>query len=273
MDMSMSEALALLGKRIEEEVSRNTYELVWVDYRDHLTDEQVDWVMSGDMEEFWSSTMDWESDQQYESAKNIVESLAEQYAWVEFEYDADDVLSAFDGSTEYHDLILSVMDKDSSEWFTDLIRNTPAPLMRVIYSDERYLADESTLVTSDNAREYVTEVVDSLVGSEGNEEAIEELLRECCLVSCYVVPQLLFTPEDLSTILDAEPGDKVVITNPWLLLGDPFQGDGYEVELRGNVTLDRGQIRTDRAAGGYSWSTIAGVNPGSYSCEVAVIKK
>ena len=272
MDMSMSEALALLGNRIEEEVSRNTYELVWVDYRDCLTDEQVDWIMSGDMEEFWSSTMDWVPDQRYESAEDIVESLAKQYAWAEFEHDADDVLSAFDGSREYYDLILAVMDRDSSDWFTDLIRNTPAPLMRVICLGERYLADGLTLVTSDNVREYMREVVDSLVGVDGNTEAIEELLRECYL-DYYVIPQLLFTPADLSTILDAALDAKVVITNPWLLLGNPFQGDGYEVELRGNVTLDRGQIRTDRAAAGYSWSTIAGVNSGSYSCEVEVIKK
>ncbi len=80
---------------------------------------------------------------------------------------------------------------------------------------------------------------------------------------------------DVETLYDLGSDVKqVTITNPHLYLGNPSSGTGFisEEPFEGTVTVDRGDLRTDKDAFGYSVESIyGGLNASQFEAEITPV--
>lgn len=115
--------LDVLTAKIDE-LLKDEYDLIYPDYCDELSEEQVRALASGDWDEFWALTRDWESEARWNGANYEMEDLV-----CELESSNPDLLEAID---EHRDELEEyardiIMDRDSGEWLDELI-SWSAPL-------------------------------------------------------------------------------------------------------------------------------------------------
>ncbi len=251
-----------------------SYELVYVDRGDRLTDEQVAAIVACDFDSLWGGDLgEWESDQRADRVHQIIRDDAEEIVrhW-EIEDDADysTLLHTFDHTTEEWERVREAIDdREAGNWMNELCNNTNPVLLRVrvldedtgydneIVHPERVLRDVGLPVTDDNVR------------------IMRATLNECSpefsvLLGYWVAGVRVRDMYELTN----EPNAQIEIVNPYLYLGNPLQGTGWmsEEPFQGVATVRRGDLRTDKAAFGHSLDSIfGGLNAGSLACEIRTV--
>lgn len=245
-----------LRERIIAELD-GTYDLVHVDYRDQLNDDQVGMLVAGDHEDLWESTFEFESEWRHHGVQYVIDDIRSRLS--------DDERRAFDAIDE--DIRDIIRDRDTSRWFDQLVRQTPDPILRLPAIGE----DFATLLDSDEPdwAEVFAEL--GVPDTAGNREVIQRLVRET--PSSVLMGYWLVTL-DLSFINKLADDDDVLIVSPTLILGNPFTG-AYtcdESRLEGAIVVKRGDLRTDRQAFGYSAAEVyGGLDASRYECDARVV--
>lgn len=267
-----------LAAEIEADL-RPTYELVYVDYRDQLTDSQLAALVRGDMETVWEETSEWESDQQWTSAYDIADEMAKDILdrWereaddIDPDEDWDDVAESIDtlrndwpSSDERQSVLESIMERDNSDWLTQLAAHTSGVLLRIRLGEDDFDAEWNADPEPDPA-----ELV-NLVGVDPSPENVAAAQSIIDNAQTYGTVYLLATvnPSDLLNI-DRET-DSLTFTDPHILLSNAYAGNGHEEQMTGEVTVPAADLRTDKDAFGYSWNEIAGVYTSAYATEMRV---
>ncbi len=247
----------------------STYDLISVAYDDRLTDEQVEKLVTDDFEGLWESFEPWESDARYAGLDYVLDDLFLKVIgeWErEDGEDYTDLRGRFEDDTErMEELREAIFERDSGDWFKELVSQTPPVLLRVSVLDEDHAY---------SFKEVQPEQVLSDVGlpvTEGNIEVMESVLLECS-PEFSVLMGYWIVGADVSDLneLDSEV-KQVTITNPHLYLGNPFTGSGWvsEKPFEGVVVVDRDELHTDKEAFGYSIDSIyGGVSASSFAAEI-----
>lgn len=250
---TITEQVLDLADKVRDELDE-TYELVHVDYRDKLTDEQVGYVLAGDTDRLYESTMEWESDSQWQSACEVVEELAYYIAGRD-EFD-DEVMDEFRHSDSYHELVGDVRERDVSDPIGELISHTPAPLVRVEL-DTPSMDGDGCLpygwVSGTEAEDIARELG---IGYGSNQDELRQLKAELDWPDHHWA--FLVLRADLGTLWNASPDDVVAVENPHVWLTNVYQGDGYMIEVAGTFHVKRSDIMTDADAPGYSCDDVHG---------------
>lgn len=242
--MRKREAQAL-AKRIIKGLDK-TYDLIYVDYRDQLSDDQVAFIVSGDTDKLWESTWEWESDSSHEGTQYVIKEIFEN-----LDDDERDALDHYDLTDELtDDLENAIRERESGDWIKQLIGHTPDVLIRV------------TLLDEDDCFSFEEVAVDAFLTKTGfadtpkNREAAAEVIANACpefgvgmvsVLASVGVDDIWAMPYDTK---------QVEITNPHLWLGNPFAGSGYAAEFEGTVIVAREDLRTDKDAFGYGWQDV-----------------
>jgi hypothetical protein len=261
---------ALVTQLADEIIKRldKSYELVYVDYRDQLSDSQVSALVRGDewLEEGW----EWESDNRYEGAKHIIDELAKEVVcdWSE-EVDADlnFLLAALKDDVEERDRVrFTIEERDTGNWVKQLIGQTPSVLLRINVLDE----DHAYSFEEVSARRVLRDI--SLHATRSNIETVRCVLANASpeysvLLGYWIVGV------DVSRIYESpnDPDTELEIVNPYLYLGNPFSGSGFisERPMDGVVKVKREDLRTDKDAVGYSVDEIyGGLSTSDFECEL-----
>lgn len=182
----------------------------------------------------------------------------------EYESFAEDLF----GTDEWERVRYEVEERDSSDWAKDLARGCNNVLLRI---PVEAMSEDAGL----SFREVGAAEVLSLVGfkpTEANIKSVQYALDnaspEFNVNMGYWVAGV--NVSDLLD-LDGDPEATVRITNPYLYIGNPFAGSGFVTEeaLTGEVTLARGDLRTDADAFGVSINEIyGGVYASSFEVEI-----
>lgn len=253
-------------KRLDEK-----YDLVYVDYRDRLSDEQVETLArKGAIDEFWDSTWEFESDSRHESEKYIIEELLkdivkEDATWFE-------VADEFLGTDEWIQVQEAIEERDRGNWPKQLASQTPAALMRVLALDE----DHGFPMGEENptAEEALTRL--GLAITPENVKAMDYTLNNADPHWDGALAFWIFGL-DVETLYEMpiEPELELEVVNPYVYIGNPYQGDGFisEKPLEGTVRIKRGDLTTDKGAFGYPVNEIYGGLDGSqFAAEIRVLE-
>lgn len=209
-------------------------DLVYVDYQDGLTPEQVEEILH----EGWSTEVDeWISDRQWDGAWELAGELLERNPGL---------------LQERHDLADEIREIDTSNPYRDLMSNTGSMLFRVSQDEDDmvFLCDElespadtlEALGLDPAFLPYVTEILPEIAGYKWEGGA----------------------HFGATFVFSANPSDlawhrRVRITDPFLWLCNPWSGNGYGVVAEGcTITLDMEDIHVDKMAWGYSADDVFG---------------
>ena len=226
------------------------YDLVYIDRNDKLTDEQVEFVAQGKLDELYDwMENDWLGDSRYISADEEASSLVKDVLVKWYQRYDEDTIDSIKDSLDMDGIADMIRDRDSLDPLKDLIDNTPAVLMRINMPFEEYI-------------ENVSQVTKAL-GIKGNKKALKVALNEA------------YRPFRISLVFAVEPssllslGEEVTVTNPfvWLHTGS---GDGYVTDdpIQAEITVKREFLHTDKEAPGYGWEETAGVITKYYMAEI-----
>lgn len=266
-----------LASEIIERLAKS-YDLVYVDYRDEVSDEQAGAIVRGDMEAFYESCWEWEADNRADACATIIAELAADVVadWERADIDtpnrgdepdysalAEDLTGDID---EYERVRFAIEDRDSGDWVGQLLRNSPNVLLRVSVLDE-----DHGYSFEDVAAERVLADV-GLPATAANVETMNATLAECSpeysvLMGYWIVGADLDELHALSTEAEAD----VEIVNPYLYLGNPFAGSGFisERPFEGTVRVKRSDLRTDKDAFGYAVDEVyGGLNASSFASTI-----
>jgi hypothetical protein len=250
---------ALVTQLADEIIKRldKSYDLVYVDYRDQLTDSQVSKLARG--EEWVDESWEWEADNRFESAEQIIDELARPIVgkWSEEADDADldFVLDAFKYGDEWDRVRFEIEERDTGGWVDQLVRQTPSVLLRISAIDE----DHGYAFQDVKPRRVLKDL--GLRATRENVKTVSDVLAECSpeysvLLGYWIVGADVSDLYELPISTRAE----VEIVNPYLYLGNPFMGSGFisERPLQGTVRVKREDLRTDEDAFGYSVDQVYG---------------
>lgn len=229
------------------------YELVYVAYDDKLSDEQVEKVVSGDLEGFWEATSEFESESRWHGSEYVIKDVFTDDEWDSLEPD------------EQEEVRDAIYERDESAWDTELMSHTSNPLLRInaISEDDSFSHRE---VCAGDILDHI-----GFDATEHNIKIINNTLAEC---STDVMMGYWVLSADLATLYKSNEGDKLRFTNPHLFLGNPFTGAGWVTEeaLHGTIDIDREDVHTDKEAFGYGINEIyGGVYASEYESEVAIV--
>jgi hypothetical protein len=251
-------------------------DLIYISQGDKLTDEQVGYVVAGDITALWDSMAEWEYDAKWSAVTNDIKTAAEEVTrrWERDDGDDADYADLRDalescgtGDAEWERIRDEMESRESGDWFKDLMNGCSEVLLRINVIDEdaaynheevtaeRVLADVKMPNTIEN-RFIVQYALD-------NASPEYSVLLGYWIVGASV-SDLWALPEDC----------EVEITDPYLYLGNPFMGDGFITEepIKGTVRVKREDLRTDKTAFGYGVSEIYGGLSGSqYSASIKLV--
>ena len=242
---------------VEEAIAKldDKYDLVFVNHDDKLSDDQVDALVSGDLESFWEKTAEFESESRDVGIDSVIDNEFDDEEW--------DSLSAEDQQTVRD----TIAERDNSDWVTQLINQTPNPLLRIKVVDE-----DDGWSYEEVVPQQVLDAI-QLQATEHNVKVIQAALNESSpeystLLGYWIVSL------DLKMLYQADQSKKLRITNPYLYLGNPLMGSGWVTEeaLEGTVVVERSDVHTDKKAFGYSISEVyGGLQASQFEAEVQII--
>lgn len=232
-------------------------ELVHVHYDDKLSDKQIqsafegtDPYEDGNFDEFTS-----------EARHNGM------WSTIEYHVDEEDLDLLREDQGRMDDLRLAVQERDESDPFRALARNTPHRWMRY-----KLDLDANSIWSSDD--EEINQDIANIAEALGIEHTpdVDTLLRELVTEAGGGRLNILWYGE-VDELIDAaqlsdEHGNQVPQTitweNPHLLIHDGWNGAGHMVDYPGTITLpfERERLKLDarNIGNGYSWSDeIAGL--------------
>lgn len=266
---------ALVRQFADEIIARlaATYDLIYVDYRDELDDEQAAAVVRADYESLWDHLAQFESDSRYEGVKYVIDELVTEVIreWdIDADADLDFIAEAFKNDPDEWDRVrYAIEERDDGSWLQQLMRQTPNVLLRINVIDE----DNGYSFEEVKPRRVLKDI--GMPATRANVETVERTLLECSpeysvLLGYWIVGA------DLGDIyeLPNDPDTEVEITNPYLYLGNPFSGSGFisERPIEGTVRVKRGDLRTDADAFGYGVDEIyGGLYASSFECKIEAV--
>lgn len=270
VDAAYARALEALPDKVQ---------LVFVDYREELSDEQIQKQFNGEAPWDDSDLDEWHSENRYQGA---IETIKEYV-------DADDIeILRSDTSTpidKFDELRFEVEERDTSDPFADILRHTPHKLMR-------YAIGVESSVQWNSSEEEIEENVQAIYTALGLDpvlpaaemakaaEAIRGMLTEG-----YDGPVYVYWYGDVEPLIKAAnnyTGDTegtvkaqtITWDSPALLVLNGMQGSGMDTAFPWKVTLpfNRDNLKLDaRGIGnGYSWEEVCGPVPSAYACEVTI---
>jgi len=239
-------------ERIEPHIP-GTVALMYVDYRDSLTDEQVVKLLTGDDgrlavdESIW----EWASDQEWDATEQVIKDACEAE-----DIDPDDL----DDECREH-LREIARERDTSDPYADLLRQTGDKLFR--YSLDTYV--ESLAHTEEDDR---AQAVAEATGLPADDPRIAEALGYA-----YDGGQVyLMWSGDVADAVALASGPEggnatVTIDGAQLLVLSSFNGSGWAADLdapitvpwvAGRVSLDCPRAHGGGSYGGWSWTDTTG---------------
>lgn len=246
-------------------------DLIYVDYRDQLTDEQIAAIVRNDLEKLWESLEEWESENRWQGAKYVIEQGRDAVIqrWErEDDEDYSQIASDFDGSDEEERVREEINERESGEWMKALVRQSGDVLLRIpidaLDEDRAYSYEpvEATDVLKRLGFEATDDNVKTMSYALANASPEFSTLMGYWIVGADV--------EDLYK-LEVDENGFVAIENPHLYLGNPFMGDGFITEeaLTGTAYVRRSDLQTDKSAFGYSVNSIyGGLNASQFEAKV-----
>lgn len=266
VDAAYARALEAIPEKVE---------LVFVQYDDGLTDEQIQKQLNGEAPWDDADLDEFQSDQSYEGAIAVIDEYV----------DADDIevlKSDTDPIGKFDELRLEVQDRDQSDPFSDLLRRTSDRCFRYYIG-----VDSSVTWQSDEAeiQENVNAIAEA-IGADPVEhfDTIRAMLVEGQDGPVYVywygdVEQLVKACNNYDGTVatdghDAVKAQTITWTTPYLLVLNGLQGSGMDAAFPGTVTLpfNRENLKLDAKGigNGYSWDDVAGMVRSAYACEVTI---
>lgn len=220
---------------IEDLVPKWQRDLVYIDYRDGLTEEQVEELIHG---EFPSSLDEWISEAQWDSAWEIAGELLEQNPGL---------------SQDQADLAMEIVEIDTSDPYKDLANATGRMQFRFSPgSDDMVWLDE--------------ELDDPVAACEAL-----GLAPEFAPTVAKILPEVAgYRAEGggwfgATFVFDADVADMikwgthVTVQDPFLWFTNPMSGNGWgEVAEGCSVTLPKADVHVDRYAWGYGAADVFG---------------
>jgi hypothetical protein len=239
-----------------------------VDYRDQLTDTQVDALVRGD-DDWLEESYEFESDSRYDSAKQIIGDLSDDIIreWgEEVGTDLGFIARALkDDVDEWDEVRFEIEERDTGGWVETLVRHTPNVLLRITALDEDH-AYSFEEVTADRVLEDL-----GLPATPGNVETVNYVLVNASPEYSVLLGYWIVSADVSDIYKLAHDVTEVEIVNPYLYLGNPFSGSGFisEKPVEGVVRVKRDELRTDSDAFGYSVDEIyGGLRPSDFEAEV-----
>lgn len=218
------------------------------------------------------SLTEWASEDRRTAADGAVDDLAKDIVrrWEAEDAGEDDAEDAdysdlldneWPGSDERLSTLDTVMDRDRSTWYEELVQGHGPVLLRVGIATMNEDADLGGTAITPAA------FLD-LLGFEHTDhnltvaaEIIDNASPEFGVAMGYAL-----IAADLHDITSLPAEGKVELRNPHVWLGSPFSGSGWcgDDALTGTLTVHREDLRTDKDAFGYSWSEVVGGTHASY---------
>lgn len=268
-------------KLLQEALSKlsETYTLDYVDYDERLSDEQIQQIFDGKLEE----------------VENEIQDRANDYHW---ELIADQILPELipdgvqraalvaDGDS-FRQLIEAIEDRNDATLWKDMVRNTGrfGTLMRYHLggNDDQDLP-YNTGYPADPKNKVIERWARKLARMAGVDYATNEAaFRQMVIEQSYYGGQLYViwygSPAPLiDAISEAEWQETrkrrrtITWTNPQLVLLDRYNGSGHDAQIIGTITKpwDPERCDTDSKGWGYGWDAVASVVQSAYKCEWSI---
>jgi hypothetical protein len=272
---SKGRTVAELGEAVQQALDAK-YTLVYNSQGDVLPDDVVAALVKG--ENWWATKggeafMQWESECRWTGACDVVDELSKEVVgrWEQedgAEY-ADLLDNMWSGSNERMSAIDIVYDRDESDLVNTLIQQHGAVLLRVTITA---MDEDAGLSYTALTREQFLDLL-GFEHTPNNMHLAGEVIDNALPEYGVAIGQALIGV-DLTAIANLPGSGLVKLCNPHVWLGNPFAGSGWcsEDAFTGTLTVDRGDLRTDDGAFGYSWNTVVGgTSPSYFSGEIAPI--
>jgi hypothetical protein len=239
------------------------FELVYVDYRDGLEQEQVDAIARGDWEALDSSMEDWVNEAQNSGAWELLEEMV---GYVEDDGWDRSVLEDWLHTESAYDILIEIMERDTSTPLEDLAAHSGNVLLRV------------TAVREDDGWSYEAIDPTDLLVRLGlplvphNIKLAQSIIDNASPEYCFCMGYWLFAVNvrDLIPLMSYE--GKLRVTGAHFWLGNPFAGSGWaDGPFEGEVIIDRADLRTDKDAFGYSWTEVCDPVVSYYEAKIEVV--
>lgn len=278
---STERSTAALGQAVTAEMDEH-YTLVYVEQGQELPDDVVAALVRGDNE--WETKggealAEWADDVRRVSAPARVDDLAKEIVrrWErEDSYDDTDAADYSDliddewpDSDERIAAIETMLERDNSTWFSDLVNAHGAVLLRVSIATMDEDAGLSFKPITPGrfldllGFEHTTHNLATAAEAIDNASPEFSVVMGCALIA-----------PDLDAIYELPAEGKVELRNPFVWFGNPFAGSGWCADdaFEGTLTVDRSALLTDADAFGYGWSEVVGGTHASYFAgEVAAV--
>lgn len=236
--------------RITRTATRVDTDLVYVDYHDQLTDDQVKAMIADPFGwELDDHYYDWESEARWRGATYSAEEMVNAYDPLDEEEQAtieDNHDEIVDGVKDW------LMDNDTSDPFTELASRTPDATVMIPLIDEDVAdwGDErkasqllSVLGTTDEA--YYNKARDLIANAPTD------------LGMAYIVARL-----SVSDLVEIRPGDTVTVNSPTVVYGNPFTGGVHAEDFTGHTFTALAESIMPDGAWGYPVEKVWGCFPG-----------
>lgn len=265
----VSRTVAALGEAVTQELDA-TYTLVYAD--GSLPKDVVAALVRGDdpWETKGGERLDeWASETAYLAACREVDELAKDIVnqW-EGQDDADySSLLEHDWpvSDERDAAVDTVRDRDDSTWYTDMVTQHGAVLLRV--GIDAMDEDAGLSFTPMTPQEFL-----DLLGFEHtdhNLELADEVVGNASPEFSVVMGYALLGVDLADFLTMPTDADRVVeLRNPFVWLGSACTGSGWcsQEPFTGTLRVARGELRTDDDAFGWSWDkVVGGVSPADFT--------
>lgn len=229
---------------------KERYDLVYIDYRDELSDEDVQNLLNGEVDKVEERLEEYTSENRHRGAEYEVEQLL-----------TDEQRELLEEHDLLYDLQDEIKDRDESDPIRDMLRNTPQKLMTVDLDHE---VPDYTLREDDEFEQILADIAEAAgIELAANRDALAEMVGN----ASYGGRLMVIWYGDAEAAIGAT---KATWTDPSLLVYNGWNGSGFDGEVKGSVTRDlkAGDIVLDSTRGRYSWEQIAGVHRPAYSCSV-----
>lgn len=268
---------------------KDGYDLTHVDQGDKLMSEQIDGVVAGDWEKVWGSSEDWEYLNRDGGARY---EIKDEVAWVVKEWEEHDRLMTyidageitdlddfddygtladkFEETAEWYEVLEAIKERDTSDPYKELAHRSGSVLMRQVIAGE-----DASLYGNHNPRAVLDWLIENaeegtvLKRNKHNYEVVRSVIAESMHSLAYSMGMLVYAA-DVGDLYDMGDVEWVEIVNPFLYIGNYYQGDGYcsDKPLDAVFRVKRSDLTTDTGAAGYGWNEAAGVYTSAYEAEL-----
>lgn len=247
----------------------DTYALAFVQYDDKLRDDQVSRYLSGDYDTVQDEVSELFDESVIAASTEQARDLLKEAGIDEDEVDPD----------QLDQLAEVIRDKDDSDPFPALVRNTPEKLMRLTLGrpEGPGLYDGLPDGVPEAREAKIAEMLTARgldVSSPEAREAISSLVNEGPQYWHEGVDLDVIYFDDIrdSTVFNEETGTvasrQIRFRDPHILLLDRVNGSGHDVQIPGTITATASEdnpVRLDADGSiGYGWDETAGVVHSAY---------